>query len=70
LKYLLYFHKELNLPPSLKRRLAESGQEIQDVSGYFLFEKRGCGDAVEIDILAQALSDEAAFRLRELFQMA
>jgi hypothetical protein len=71
-----YFSRTLNnfrtlcLAPLTERRLAESGQDIQDVSGYFLFEKWGCGDAAEIEILAQATSDEAAFRLRELFQMS
>jgi hypothetical protein len=70
-----YFSKALDnyrtlcLAPLTDRRIAESGQEIQDVSGYFLFEMRGFGDATEIDILAQALSDEAAFRLRDLFEM-
>jgi hypothetical protein len=70
-----YFSKALDnyrtlcLAPLTDRRVAESGQDVQDVSGYFLFEKRGCGEAAEVDILAQALSDEAAFRLRELFEM-
>ena len=42
-----YFSKALDnyrtlcLAPLTERRLAEPGQEIQDVSGYFLFEKRG-----------------------------
>ena len=62
-------YRTLCLAPLTDRRIAASGQDIQDVSGYFLYEKRGNGDGAEIDILAQALSDEAALRLRELLQM-
>jgi hypothetical protein len=36
--------------------------------GIFLFEKQASGDAAAI--LAQATSDEAALRLRALFQMS
>jgi hypothetical protein len=63
-------YRSLCIAPLTNRQLAISGQEVSDVSGYFLFEKRGCGESAEIDILAQATSEEAAFRLRELFRMS
>jgi hypothetical protein len=47
-----------------------SGQEVADPSGYFLFEKRGKGDNAGIEIIAHVVSDEAALRLREMFDMA
>ena len=46
-----------------------SGQDIEDSSGYFLFERRGTGEGAEIEILAQAVSEDAAHRLREMFEM-
>ena len=62
-------NRALHLAPLTDRRLAMSGQEIPDVSGYFLFESRGCGDNTEIEILAQAVSEEAALKLRAMLNM-
>jgi hypothetical protein len=61
--------RTLCVAPLTDRRIAMSGQEIPDSSGYFLFEKRGSGDMAEIEILAQATSEDAAFRLRDMFKM-
>jgi hypothetical protein len=61
--------RALCVAPLTERRIAMSGQDIPDSSGYFLFEKRGTGESAEIDILAQAISEDAAFRLREMFKM-
>jgi hypothetical protein len=46
-----------------------SGQDVPDSSGYFLFEKTGDGDLAEIEILAHAMSEDAAFRLKEMLNM-
>lgn len=62
-------HRALCVAPLTDRRIAMSGQDIPDSSGYFLFEKRGTGESAEIDILARATSEDAAFRLREMFKM-
>jgi hypothetical protein len=59
----------LCLAPLTNRRIEESGQDIPDPSGYFLYEKRHQGATDEIEILAQVMSDEAAFRLKDLFRM-
>ncbi len=61
--------RSLCLAPLTDRCIEESGQILHDISGYFLFEKNGTGDRAEIEILAQAISDEAAQRLSQLFQM-
>jgi hypothetical protein len=61
--------KLLCLAPLTERRLAASGQSVSDRGGYFLYEQHGEGDEAEVEILAQALSDEAALRLRDLFRM-
>jgi len=58
--------KTLCLAPLSDRRIDMSGQSISDPSGYFLYEQRGSGDMAEVEILAHLLSEDAAFRLREL----
>jgi hypothetical protein len=67
---ILDSERTLCLAPLTDRRLAMSGQDIDDASGYFLYEKRGTGELAEIEILARALSEEAAERLRAMFSMA
>lgn len=62
--------RTLCLAPLTDRRITMSGQLIPDPSGYFLFEKRGTGEGADIEIIAHVLSDDAALRLRGLFNMA
>ena len=70
-----YFSKTLDqertlcLAPLTDRRVAMSGQELVDASGYFLFESRGRGDSAAINIIAHVLSEEAALRLRDVLGM-
>lgn len=61
--------KSLFLAPLVDQDLELAGQQISDTSGYFLFEKTGRGEGAQLEILAQAVSEEAALRLRELFKM-
>jgi hypothetical protein len=61
--------RTLCLAPLTDRRYERSGQELDDTSGYFLFEQRGFGEAADIEIIARAISDEAALRLRQMFNM-
>jgi hypothetical protein len=61
--------KSLYLAPLVDQDLELAGLEIDDTSGYFLFEKTGLGSGATVEILAQAVSEEAALRLRELFGM-
>lgn len=61
--------RTLCVAPLTDRRIAMSGEDITDVSGYFLFEQRGTGEAAEIEILAHAVSENAAFRLRDMLKM-
>jgi hypothetical protein len=62
--------RTLCLAPLTERRHECSGQELEDTSGYFLFEQKGSGDCAEVEIIARAISEEAAFRLRDMFKMA
>lgn len=59
----------LCLAPLTERRIAMSGQRVPDSSGYFLFEKRHTNDFSGVNIIAHVVSEEAAFRLREMFNM-
>ena len=63
-------NRTLHVAPLTDRRIAMSGQEVADPSGYFLFESRSQADNAEIEILAQAVSEEAALKLREMLKMA
>lgn len=61
--------RTLCIAPLTDRKIALSGEEINDPSGYFLFETRGSEDAA-VEIIARLQSEEAALRLREMFKMA
>jgi hypothetical protein len=61
--------RTLFLAPLTERRRQRACSELEDASGYFLFEKRGCGDDADIEILARVESDDAALRLRELLRL-
>jgi hypothetical protein len=62
--------RTLCLAPLTDRRLAMAGQELEDPSGYFLFEQCGEGDFAKVEILAHIFSDDAVYRLREQFNMS
>ena len=61
--------RTLCLAPLTDRKIALSGEEIADPSGYFLFETSSSDDSA-IEIIARVQSEEAAFRLRTMFKMA
>lgn len=63
-------NRTLILTPLTDRWIEMSGDDVLDQSGYFLFEKSGTGESASIEIIAQVFSDEAALRLREMFNMA
>jgi hypothetical protein len=62
-------NRTLYIAPLTDRLIAESGQEVPDAGGYFLFERRHTDGPHHVEIIAQALSEEAAFRLREILAM-
>ncbi|MBT9444414.1 MAG: hypothetical protein IV086_01805 [Hyphomonadaceae bacterium] len=72
---MYYFSKALDndrmlcLAPMTDRMLQQSGQEIDDVSGYFLFASRRSDEFASVEIIARATSEDAAFALKELFGM-
>jgi hypothetical protein len=59
----------LCIAPLTDKRVELSGQEIQDCSGYFLFETKGDGEPGAVEILARIESEDAAFRLREMLAL-
>jgi hypothetical protein len=59
----------LCIAPLTNRRLAISGQEITDSSGYFLYETRKSEQPNEVRIIAQILSEDAAFQLSRILKM-
>lgn len=59
----------LCIAPLSDRRLALSGQEIPDTSGYFLCEMRKSEQPEEVRILAQLVSEEDAIRLSQVLNM-
>jgi hypothetical protein len=59
----------LCVAPLTDRNVALSGQEVEDLSGYFLFEKRGREDTQAVEILAHMVSEEAALRMGELLKL-
>lgn len=61
--------RTLCIAPLTDRKIALSGEEINDPSGYFLFETRGSEDEA-VEIIARLQSEEAALRLRDMFKMA
>jgi len=72
---MYYFSRKLDdrrilvLAPLSSRRLAMSGEEIPDQSGYFLFEQVGEENCASVSILAQVHSDEAALALKNMMQL-
>ena len=61
--------RTLCVAPLTDRKIMLSGQEVPDPGGYFLFERRGSEEFGRVEIIAQAISEEAAFRLRDMFSM-
>ena len=59
----------LCIAPMSDRKIELSGEEISDTSGYFLYFAKGAGAPVEVEVVAQMRSDEAAFRLKELLRL-
>ena len=61
--------RTLCLAPLTNRNISKSGQDIVDRSGHFLFERYGEGENANIEVIAQVISEEAVFRLRDMFKM-
>ena len=51
--------RTLFLAPLTNRRIEMSGQVVLDPSGYFLFEQRGVGENLSVEIIAQVVSEDA-----------
>lgn len=60
----------LCVAPLSSRRIEQSGQTIEDQSGYFLYERRLRGNAEVVRIMAQVIDEDAALRLGELLRLS
>ncbi|WP_075852407.1 hypothetical protein [Rhizobium hainanense] len=63
-------NRTIFLAPLTQRQIDASGDEVDDDSGYFLFERIGSGEAASINILARLASDEAVERLRHVLGLS
>ena len=61
-------NRELCLAPLTERQIELSGQEIEDRSGHFLFERSR--ETSKVEIIAHVLSPDAVLRLKSQFKMA
>jgi hypothetical protein len=59
----------LCIAPLTNKRIDLSGQDIEDPSGYFLYQTKGGGEPSSVEILARLESEEAALRLREMLSL-
>lgn len=57
------------LSPLSDRRIEMSGEEVADSSGYFLYTVRHTRQPEAVEILARVHSEEAAWRLKQLFDL-
>lgn len=59
----------LCIAPLTNKRITMSGQEIANPSGYFLYETRKSEQPNEVRVIAQILSEDAAFQLSRILNM-
>ena len=59
----------LSIASLTDRRIALSGQEIDDPSGYFLYETCKSQEPNEVRVIAKVLSEEDAFQLSRMLNM-
>jgi hypothetical protein len=60
----------LCLSPLTDRILSLSEENVQDKSGYFLYEKVENNDSSSVKIIAQILSEDAVFMLKNSLSMS
>lgn len=59
----------LCIAPITRKRIELSGQQIDDPSGYFLYQTRGGGEPSDVEIIARLDSEEAALRLKDMLSL-
>ena len=59
----------LCIAPLTDRRLELSGEKIEDMSGYFLYQTKGNGEPGEVEIIARLTCEDAAIRLKEMLSL-
>ena len=59
----------LCIAPITDKRVELSGQDVENRSGYFLYQVRGAGEPREVEILARLQNEEAALRLKDMLSL-
>ena len=59
----------LCIAPLTRKRVELSGQQIDDLSGYFLYQTRGGGEPGEVGNPRPARVEEAALRLKDMLSL-
>ena len=59
----------LCIAPLTDRRIELSGEDLDDTSGYFLYELKGADEPTEVRIIARLASEEAAFELKDMLSL-
>jgi hypothetical protein len=59
----------LCIAPLTDKRVELSGENIEDASGYFLYQTKGDGEPGEVEIIARLTSEDAALRLRDMLSL-
>jgi hypothetical protein len=62
-------HTTLCIAPLTNKRVELSGEKIDDMSGYFLYQTKGDGEPGEVEIIARLTSEDAALRLKEMLSL-
>ena len=62
--------RTLCLAPLTNRHIEHCGVSLEDESGYFLYEKCNSEEFGNIEIIARVMSEDAAFKLRDMFNMS
>ncbi len=62
-------NRRLRLAPLTDRHIAMCGDEIEDPSGYYLFEIHGTGSTERVEVLARVMNEDAVFWLQNTFNM-
>jgi hypothetical protein len=70
-----YFSAELDgettlcISPITDKCIELSGEQVDDPSGYFLYQTKGGASLSEVEILARLTSEEAALKLKQILSM-
>lgn len=62
-------NRTLCLAPLTDRKIEMSGLQLEDSSGYFLYENHHSNDFSGIEVLAHIMSEDAVMKIKSIFKM-